>query len=60
VEDISWDGFLAPMKDAFQLPGFLTYWEMKRHWFDDDFQNFVQHELIEAKDTKQLYPSPNG
>ena len=59
VENKVWNVFMGPFKDAFQMSGFKIYWEMKRHWFDEDFQGFVQKSLIEATDTKQLYPNPN-
>ena len=56
VDDNLWSGFQAPLKDAFQLRGYHEYWELKRHWFDEEFQDYVRHVIIEAKDTKLLYP----
>ena len=60
VDDKAWNVFLRLFQDGFQTPGFKIYWEMKHHWFDEDFQGFVQNSLIEATDTKQLYPAPDG
>ena len=59
MDEKIWNVFQGPFKDAFQMPGFQMYWEMKRHWFDKDFQDFVQITFVDAKDTKRLYPAPN-
>jgi hypothetical protein len=60
VDDILWSSFQAPLNDAFQLQGYLEYWELKRHWFDEEFQDHIRRVHIEAKDTKLLYPTPDS
>jgi hypothetical protein len=37
VDERSWQAFIGPMKDAFQMPGIHEYWKLRHHWFDEEF-----------------------
>ncbi len=43
-----WSGMAQHMIDAMTVPGMLAYWEDRKQWFTDDFQNFIDNEVIPA------------
>jgi hypothetical protein len=43
-----WSGMAQHMIDAMTVPGMLSWWEDRKQWFTDDFQNFIDNEVIPA------------
>ena len=49
LSDIEWTGWLRWMKSAFEQDTIKDLWKPNidmEKWFDPDFQNFVENELI--------------
>ena len=41
-----WSGMYQHMIDALNVSGLKGYWEDRKHWFTQDFQNFIDKEVI--------------
>ena len=52
LSDNEWTGWLRWMKSAFEGGTIKEYWEKNiqpQKWFDPDFQNFINNEIIKQK-----------
>ena len=43
-----WSGMLQHMIDALTVPGMRAYWEDRKQWFTEDFQYFIDNDVIPA------------
>ena len=43
-----WDTYRHVIVDLLMQPGQQEYWQMRRHWYDDEFQRYVE-ELLELE-----------
>ena len=41
-----WSGMAQHIIDASSVPGLRAYWEARKHWFTEDFRNFMDNEVI--------------
>ena len=50
-----WSIYSHTIADLFVQRGSQQWWELKRHWFDDEFQEYVS-EVIDAEKAKPMHP----
>ncbi len=43
-----WSGMKRMMIDYTSVPGFRDYWPNRRHWFSEDFQHFMESEILQT------------
>ncbi len=43
-----WLGMKRMMIDYTSVPGFREYWPTRKHWFSEEFQHFMDSEIIET------------
>jgi len=41
IEERVWLAWARSIPDLVRTPGYLAWWQTHKHWFSDDFQNFV-------------------
>ena len=41
IDDAVWHGLDAALRDIFTYPGTKTWWNLRKHWFCDEFQLHV-------------------
>jgi hypothetical protein len=56
VDERSWQAFIAPMKDAFQMPSIHEYWNLRHHWFDEEFQDYISITFTGRTDGRPVLP----
>ena len=44
-----WAGMRRMLTDYAQLPGFQEYWPNRKHWFSEDFQHFMDTEVMRTE-----------
>ena len=44
-----WSGMKRMLTDYAQLPAFREYWPNRRHWFSEEFQAFMEAEVLTVK-----------
>lgn len=54
-----WSGMKRMLTDYAQLPAFREYWPNRQHWFSQDFQDFMQTEVL-AAETSPDVPLPGN
>jgi len=60
VEPRIWRGFERQLTEVSQLPGVQQWWALRRNWFSDDFQEFVDKLIAQGKSVNpQTYPDHN-
>lgn len=45
VEPQIWRGFERQVTEVVSLPGVQEWWSLRRHWFSDDFQSFLDEKI---------------
>ena len=43
-----WHLFNRGMMDLIKLPGVRDFWEKRKHWYSDDFRDYIDSEVIPA------------
>ena len=44
-----WSGMRRMLKDYAQLPAFREYWPNRKHWFSNEFQEFMESDILTAE-----------
>lgn len=52
-----WAGMHRMLIDYTQVAGFIEYWANRKHWFSDDFQQFMDADILQSK-TNRNVPVP--
>jgi len=52
-----WAGMRRMLSDYAQLPGFAGFWSDRKHWFSEDFQSFMDSEILDV-DAPPKVPLP--
>jgi len=52
-----WGGMKRMVTDYGHIPGFQEYWLNRKHWYSDDFQYFMDTEILPS-DAKDGVPLP--
>jgi hypothetical protein len=42
------------LTDYARLPGFKGFWSDRKHWFSEDFQEFMDAEILAAKPSNDV------
>lgn len=48
VDERIWRGYERQMSDIFRYPGFQQYWQSRKEWYSDEFQQFVGQIIASA------------
>ena len=43
-----WAGMKRMVSDYTQVPGFREYWPNRKHWYSEDFQDFMDTEILQS------------
>ena len=43
-----WSGMKRMMIDYTSVPGFTDYWPSRKHWYSEDFQHFMDSEILQT------------
>ena len=54
-----WEGMKRMMIDYGHLPGFKEYWPNRKHWYSEDFQRFMDSEILQSS-AKAGVPLPGS
>ncbi len=54
-----WAGMKRMMIDFTHMPGFREYWLNRKHWHSEDFQHFMDAEILQS-DAKAGVPLPGA
>ena len=54
VDDSLWHGVDAALKDFFTYPGTKTWWNLRKHWFSEEFQLYVLP-YMKGEQTADIY-----
>jgi hypothetical protein len=46
-----WAGMKRMLTDYAQLPGFREFWPFRKHWFSEDFQQFMDTEILPSNES---------
>lgn len=49
-----WAGMKRMLTDYGKLPGFREFWPHRKHWFSEDFQQFMEAEILIAGDSSSV------
>jgi hypothetical protein len=60
VDDRIWRGYARQMGEIFRYPGFQQYWQIRKDWYSDEFQVFVNQMIAEAPATDHESFSSDG
>ena len=52
-----WAGMKRMLIDTVHLPGYQEYWPNRKHWYSEDFQHFMDEEILQS-DAKAGVPLP--
>ncbi|MEJ2239650.1 MAG: hypothetical protein P8X82_15245 [Gemmatimonadales bacterium] len=55
VEPRIWRGFQRQLDEVVRYPGVRQYWELRRDWYSDEFQGFVD-EIVERVPAAESVP----
>jgi hypothetical protein len=56
LDERLWRTFKAALIDLLDQPGQKDWWGLRRHWFDDEFQEYVDR-TVESEGGKPMHPS---
>ena len=48
VDERIWRGYERQLQEIFRYPGVQQYWEIRKDWYSDEFQNFVKGLIASA------------
>ena len=48
VDTRIWRGYERQLDEIFRLPGVQQYWQVRKDWYSDEFQNFVDQMIAKA------------
>lgn len=48
LDENHWSGMAQHMIDVLTVPGMRAYWEDRKQWFTNGFQQFIDNEVIQA------------
>ena len=48
LEQRDWHLFNRGMMDLISLPGVRGFWEKRKHWYSEDFRDYIDNEVIPA------------
>ena len=48
VSSDHWEGIVRMMIDITAIPAFASYWKDRKHWFSDEFQLYMNTEIIDV------------
>ncbi len=48
MEQAHWEGFTRLMIDYTSMAAFQQYWQDRKHWVSDDFQEYMESEVVSA------------
>jgi hypothetical protein len=48
VDERIWRGYERQLDEIFRLPGVQQYWEVRKDWYSDEFQEFVEQIISRA------------
>lgn len=48
VDTRIWRGYERQLSEVFRYPGFQQYWQVRKHWYSDEFQDFVDQAIAAA------------
>ena len=46
IDDAHWGGMTRMMIDVTEMASFQTYWNDRKHWLSEGFQEFMDSEII--------------
>ena len=46
LDEKHWAGMAQHMVDAMSLPGLRAYWADRKHWFTNEFRDYIENEVI--------------
>ena len=46
LDDRFWMGAIKTLIDLTDMPGFKKYWDDRRHWYSNDFQDHIDNDVI--------------
>ena len=55
LEDDLWYSFRSSIVDLLTNPGVREWWQFRRHWFTDEFQQFVE-DTVSEEQGHPMYP----
>ena len=55
LDDRLWKTFNQAMIDQLLQPGQREWWELRRHWFEEDFQEYVDN-AVASGEAKPMHP----
>ena len=56
MDDRFWQSYKHLMIDLVNQPGTKAHWQARKHWMTDDFQYFVDDEILDAPTTPGYKP----
>jgi len=45
IEERVWLAYARSIPDVVRAPGYMAWWQTRKHWFSDDFQAFVDRAM---------------
>ena len=48
IDPAHWEGMARMMIDVTSMAAFQTYWQDRKHWVSDDFQEYMESEVVSA------------
>jgi hypothetical protein len=60
VDQRIWRGFQRQLDEVLRLPGVQQYWKIRKDWYSDEFQAFVDSIIAEAPTAETEYFSEVG
>lgn len=55
-----WRGFQRQLDEVLRLPGVRQYWDVRRDWYSDEFQEFVESTMTATADAGIEYFAEDG
>jgi len=52
-----WHGLEAPIDDILPFPGVQAWWKTRSHWYNEQFQSFIENNLSEQR-APTMYGEP--
>ena len=60
VDSGLWQGFDNRLRDVFATPGVQCWWELRRHWHSQPFQEYVDSAIAARKESDGRYVAVYG